>query len=398
MSLANSAKKSGFNINSAKTIFTLVLMPVIGGCMFIVQPGFVQGLVSYVGFSERDAGFIVSAEMTGFALITVLLAFISHRINWRIFLGFAIAATMVGNFASAYLGSENLVLFVAIRFVVGLATGAIVSLGFTSIGMTAAADRNFGFAIMASMIYGAIVLGFLPRIFESVGFQGLLYLFSALAAFCLILTPNLPTSGKDHHVDELDAVTLPLRIRMIAVGAMLCYFLAQGAVWAYIFLFGTDGGLTQQSVANSLTLSQFTGIAGAFCAIVIGARFTRFPPLVVGVSSGIIPILMFMYLPATPQTYLLAVLIYNFGFNLSHPYLLATMAAFDKEGRVIIFAVSAQTIGLAVGPAVGALLLTGTGYLRVQIFALVFFTLSLAAIYPAIRAQIRLLKKMHLDH
>ena len=391
MSDAAVANESKFDINSFWSIVAVVFMPVIGGCMFIVQPGFVQGLVEYAGFTEKEAGYLVSIEMTGFALITVVLIFISQRINWRLFLGCAMAVTLLGNAVSAMV--DNLTLYATIRFLVGLATGGIVSLGFTSIGLTAKADRNFGFAIMASMIYGAIVLSLIPIIFDSVGFNGLLFLFAGLAGIGLLLVTHLPHSGDEHGEVEADAVDLPMNYKVIAVIAMLCYFLAQGAVWAFIFLFGTNGGLSEQSVANGLTLSQFTGIAGAFAAVVIGARFTRLPPLAVGVASAVIPLLMFIYSPMTGTVYLVAVLIYNFGFNLTHPYLLATMAAFDRQGRVVIYAVSAQTIGLAVGPAVGAMLIGDSGYANLQWFSVIFFLLCLVIIAPAVLAQSRMLKQ-----
>jgi predicted MFS family arabinose efflux permease len=381
-----------FNINSVWSIVAVVMMPVIGGEMFIVQPGFVQGLVEYGGFTEQQAGFLMSAEMTGFALITVVLIYLSKRINWRRFMAAAMAVAMVGNLASMMV--DNVTLYAVIRFVVGLATGGIVSLGFTSIGLTAKPDRNFGFAIMASMIYGAMVMAALPWILGALGVNGLLLVFAGLAAAGLTLVFYLPESGEEHVEVEADAVDLSFSHKLIAVVAMLCYFLAQGAVWAYLFLFGTSAGLTETSVATGLTLSQFTGIAGAFAAVVVGARFTRLPPLAVGIAAAVIPLLMFLYSPITGFSYLVAVLIYNFGFNLTHPYLLATMAAFDRHGRVVIYAVSAQTLGLALGPALGAMLIDGDGYANLQWFSMGFFTLCLLLISVPALAQARMAKQV----
>ncbi len=53
-------------------------------------------------------------------------------------------------------------------------------------------------------------------------------------------------------------------MKSLALFAMLAYFMAQGVVWAYLFLIGVSGGLTDQAgSANGLMLSQFAGIAGA---------------------------------------------------------------------------------------------------------------------------------------
>ena len=61
------------DVNSRKSITAIVWLAVIGPCVFILQPGFVQGLVVYMGFDEQQAGLIASYEMFGMAATTVLL-------------------------------------------------------------------------------------------------------------------------------------------------------------------------------------------------------------------------------------------------------------------------------------------------------------------------------------
>ena len=48
-----------------------------------MQPGFVQGMVQYLGFDDRAAGHVASAEMFGIAATTVAMTFAAHRVNWR---------------------------------------------------------------------------------------------------------------------------------------------------------------------------------------------------------------------------------------------------------------------------------------------------------------------------
>ncbi len=74
---------------------------------------------------------------------------------------------------------------------------------------------------------------------------------------------------------EKDAVNLPASAKGLALAAMFAYFLAQGVVWAYLFLIGISGGLTEQQVANGLTVSQFAGIAGALGAALSAGRYGR---------------------------------------------------------------------------------------------------------------------------
>ena len=71
------------DINSRQTLWSVFLVGVIAPEVFIVQPGFVQGLVQYVGFDDQGAGYTASAEMFGLAATTILMTFIAHRVNWR---------------------------------------------------------------------------------------------------------------------------------------------------------------------------------------------------------------------------------------------------------------------------------------------------------------------------
>jgi predicted membrane-bound dolichyl-phosphate-mannose-protein mannosyltransferase len=61
---------------------------------------------------------------------------------------------------------------------------------------------------------------------------------------------------------------------------------------------------------------------------------------------------------------------------MSHPFLLAGMASFDRHGRVVVYAVAAQMLGLAVGPAFAASLLSEGDYSRVINAGIGLFLLS----------------------
>jgi hypothetical protein len=56
------------------------------------------------------------------------------------------------------------------------------------------------------------------------------------------------------------------------------------------------------------------------------------------------------------------------------------MASFDGSGRVVTFAVAMQTLGLAIGPAIGAALLVGNSFIAVQWFGIAAFAASFALI------------------
>lgn len=381
------------NSSSIPFLIAGLIFGVIGGQVIIVQPGFVEGLVSQKSFSEQTAGLIASAEMTGVAVMTVLLAFLSQSINWRLAFYAFLGVSILGNLACIFV--DEVSVFAAIRFAVGMGAGGIVSLGFGALGMTPNPDRSFGMMVMLAMTYGAGVFFFLPSLFGQFGFAGLLTLFVICSSISVFFVQFMPKSGDTHTESEDDAVDLPRNLQVLALAAMLTYFIAQGAIWAYLALIGASIGADDSQIASSFTLSQGTGIIGALIPVIIGSRFGRYPLLALGISAAIAPLLAMTLGLQTAYWFFIAVLIYNFGFNLTHPYLLSVMASFDKAGRVVIYAVAMQMIGFAVGPAVGAMIIGENGnYTALMTIAIGTFALALAMLFVPTMAQRRLVKQM----
>jgi len=85
-----------------------------------------------------------------------------------------------------------------------------------------------------------------------------------------------------------------------------------------------------------------------------------------------------------------AVGIYNFAWNLTHPFLLASMASFDRRGRVVVYAVAMQMVGLAIGPALAASVISEGDYINVNWLGAGLFVVSLALILPPVVAQTKI--------
>jgi len=377
-------ENDSIDLNSKSALYSMFLIGVIAPEVFIVQPGFVQGLVQYLGFDDQGAGYVASAEMFGLAATTILMTFIAHRVNWRTVIFGSLITMFIANAACTLTTDVNA--FVTLRFIAGLGAGSLVSLSFAAVGLTRNPDRNFGLLIMWVLTYGAIVLWAMPQAYESLGFNGVVWFF---ALFPLVATPfikYLPVSGEaDHHVEE-DAVNLSAGLKGMALFAMLAYFTAQGVVWAYLFLIGLAGGLGEQAVANGLMLSQFAGIGGALLAAVTAHRFGRAVPLAIGILGGA-ACLYFLAGSMAFLVFALAVCVYNFLWNMTHPFLLGAMASFDRRGRVVVYAVAMQMIGLALGPGLAASFIDEGNYVNVNWLGAGLFVLSLVLIVPPVVSQ-----------
>ncbi len=376
-------KTAPIDVNSRQCIVAIVYLAVVGPCVFILQPGFVQGLVEYLALTEQQAGFIASAEMFGLAATTVLLSFISERVSWRNFLVLCVAVCALGNFAS--IGQSDPQTLAMIRFITGLGSGGLISLTFTMAGLTERTDRNFGLIVTWVLIYGALGLLAMPTAYHLVGMNGVLVFFGLFCASAMYFVRFLPDSGAAHIDDgkERDYAAL---VKRIALAAILIYNTAIGIVWAYLFLVGVDAGMAEQAVANALTVSQFLGIAGAFLAVLFESRFGRLLPLMIGIVGGA----AFIYVLVgrlSSSGFWLAVCGFNFLWNLSMPYLLATLAEFDHRGRIVVHGVSMQFIGYAIGPFIAAQLLTAGGYDLVYVTGAVLFIVAAFVILPGVLAQ-----------
>jgi len=282
--------------------------------------------------------------------------------------------------------------FTALRFVAGIGAGSLVSLSFAAVGLTSNPDRNFGLLIMWVLVYGAIGLLLMPSAYAFAGMSGVLWFFAVFPLVAIPFLRHLPTTGENVAQVEADAVNLSAAMKAMALLAMLVYFAGQGVVWAYLFLIGQSGGLGEQQVATGLMMSQFAGIGGAMLAAVLGNRFGRSIPLLLGIVGGA-ACLYFLVGEFALIVFVVAIAVYNFAWNLVHPFLLASMASFDRRGRVVVYAVAMQMIGLAVGPALAAAVISEGDFTNVNWLGAALFLLSLVLILPPVMAQATMSQK-----
>jgi predicted MFS family arabinose efflux permease len=375
------------DINSTRSVASIIYLAVVGVCVFIIQPGFVQGLVETLGLSPEEAGYIASAEMWGLAATTILLNFIAHKYDWQKLTFWFLLVAVVGNLAS--IGQSNVFTLGVIRAFTGLGLGGMISLPFAMMGLTKNPDRNFGFIVVWVLVYGALGLFAIPLALDMVKLDGILVFLAVFCGFGLLLIRFLPKRADDHVEQERLTDHFSPVIKASTLLAILVFNTAIGVVWAYIFLVGVNGGLAEQAVANVLTVSQFLGVAGAFLAAMLATTIGRGIPLgvaMVGCGAGVAWLLSDM----TYLVYSVAIYLFNFMWNVAQPYLLAVMASFADGGRMIVRGVCLQMIGFAIGPYIGANLLGAEGpdmYQIVNLVAAVLFIVSWVLILPAVRKQ-----------
>ena len=367
---------TSFDVNSRNTIFSAILLGTLGVLSFIIQPGIVQAFVTELSVGEPRAVDLAGIEMLGVALATIILAFGVTQLNWRQVTMAGLVFSIIGNCGSAFFASDDSGMFSAMRFVAGFGQGIIISISFTFVGLTKKVDRNLGYYLVLLLTYGALMFWQLPNIIGSIGLQGLFYTFAALTAIGLLTIKYLPRGANDRVEINPLARQLPIVLLLVAMLAILAYNMAIGVAWAILFLVGLDAGLSEQVVANSLFWSQVVAIFGALGSLVLPERISRFVPLYGGVLLSIVCIALLLDSPSYMQ-FLIAVCGFNFLWNFSLPFLLATVGDFDLKGRMMPIAIALQMIGLGIAPIIAARLIGDGTYWSAEMATILFFIASL---------------------
>jgi MFS family permease len=339
-----------------------------------------------MNFSEEQAGLIAAAEMFGLATTGIAVNFFLGRFNLRLISAGFLAISTIGNGLS--LGVTDADSLMIIRFITGLGSGGLISITFTMMGLTERADRNMGYIVASVLTYGAFGLLFMPSVFHSVGVEGVLAFFALFSASGFLFLANLPCSDQSHKHTAASGPQFTWSTKLVALAGVAAYNLAIGIVWVYIFLVGIEAGISEQSVANALTISQFMGIAGALMAVFFELRFGRIFPMMLGIIGGAFGIAMILGGPSALM-YVAGVCVFNFLWNLTMPYLMAALAGYDPTGKVVAMGVALQLLGFAVGPAIAAMLLDADGYDFINSIAIALFVVAAILLVPGLRAQNR---------
>jgi hypothetical protein len=272
---------------------------------------------------------------------------------------------------------------IGLRMVAGIGTGMVAGFGSAGISATRDPDRNFGLVLFSQFLFGAVGLYALPYLLGTISVQGIFYCLAALSCIALPMLHLMPAYAVE---EDLGGGKAPSMLRLpvfLALGSLLLFYVFNNAIWAYLDRIGVDAGIPLQTVGLALGVSMFGGIVGAMLSVIISVRFGRFLPI----SAGFLLFMLFSSLLAFPfgiSTYFVATFGLNAALAFLVAYLLGTCASLDSSGRVVVLANIMITLGLAIGPAMAANLLTGGGYSRVIWISVVGAGISLLLILLAL--------------
>jgi predicted MFS family arabinose efflux permease len=362
------------------SVVAAICLGCVGVFAIMATPILTEVLVGQVGMQPKFASQVSAVEALGTALGPVGALFWMRRIKWRSAAIFALIVVIAGNLLSSLQTDFGSLL--ALRFAVGLfGEGTAFALAVAIVSGTQNKDRNFAFLITAQVILGVVMFLSLPFPRDA-AIAGVMIPLAGFAVLALATTPWIaqPAAASGHHAAMAGGGSALQALA--ALGVMLVWCSGLGAVWAFVKLIGTAGGLDSPAVGQALGLTTALGTLGSLAASALADRFGRLLPVAIallvqaamaGLLHGEMSWLQFVAICAAFQIF----------WNMTGPYLMGTVALSDTSGRISVFIPTAQIGGFFLGPVLASLFLTEGSYAAVNYVGVAGILLALALYIPA---------------
>jgi hypothetical protein len=176
----------------------------------------------------------------------------------------------------------------------------------------------------------------------------------------------------------------------IALAVMLIWCTGLGAIWTFVKLIGSYGGIDPARVGQALAITTGVGTLGALTASWLGDRIGRIIPVTVAILVQLAMITLLQGQMSFLQ-FVLTCGAFQIFWNMTGPYLMGTIALSDNTGKVSLLIPTAQIGGFFLGPVIAGRFLAGQGFGPANTVAIVCFVIALAIFIPtALRLNKRL--------
>jgi len=352
----------------------------------LVLPAMIGLLVDDSVLTESQAGWAASINFFGGALIAMVMAFRMHHLNLRrvALVGLAVAA--MSDFAAAFYLDQPAI-FMTIRFVSGLGSGAVYTCVLASFARSPDMDRGYGMFVTLQFIVSGLGLYALPVYSNLLGASGLFMGLAALEVLGLALVAYLPGSHAPEVRRERSRTEIQVLLAAATITGALGFLLFEAgytAQFTYVERLAVTLAFSDQQVGVALMIASLAGIPGAFCIILMGRRFGRIGPLTVGITIALVGIFILI---ASEQfmTYLLATSMISFSWAFCLPFIQGLLASLDPHGSAVAAASASSTVGGAIGPGLAAVVVVSGSYDMVFLFAAALMSAALLSFFYSSR-------------
>ena len=379
------------DVNSWSARIAAVTLNVVGITYYNIMPLLLGGAADSYGVTESQLGFAAAAYTGGMALVNFGGFLWLRQYNWKHLM---LAGNLVAAIALIYPTINfSYQTWLICNLIAGLATGLGFGVSIACLGDTREPERNFAMAYAGQTFLSALLIFNLPRIDIGLDiFQLGQWIVAALMLVAIALVIILPSAGAKTGRLPISGDTFrsgwPRAALVMALLMLFLNVVAEGAVWAFLERIAVTSQLDTKFAATVIALSFFAAGAGSIAAVIMGTRFGSGKPFVVAVAMSISSVLV-LWMAETATGYVVGVLLFAAAWNLGSPYRMALAAKADVSGRFSTFIPAFQTLGAAVGPALGGILIVGGSFAYVYLMSTVAW---IATVFLFFAARARLSK------
>ena len=363
-------------------IATVVAIGVVGTLVIGVSPLIVSGLVESAHLTITQAGYCASIETGGMCLGIILALLLTHRSGPQRLISSGLVVMVVGNLLSTQ--AVGFASFAGIRLATGIGSGLTILYSLL-LAQTTRPQRNFAILMAANVVVSSVCSAAVPTLLAWHGIAGV-YLALTLAPLACLLnvrslatrstvaSTNPPQRGPQRHV--------PMRTRRIwsACALQLMVTCSLALIWTYLSAFGTRSGISGTGIALTVSLSWLgAGSLGSLSAGLLDGRVNA-TRILLACALCFIGIIAMLWYGRLPTLFYLNVALFVFVWSVIFPSLMELLAVLDPRGRLAMIGILLQTVGFALGPALGAAILGLSSLANIALTGVLGFAASIATL------------------
>jgi predicted MFS family arabinose efflux permease len=356
-------------------------------------PVILGSLVTGLGFTDQQIGWIGSAENLGVLLGATLVSVNARTGRFRRLALIGIAITVLADVAT--LGISSVGGFCIVRLIGGAGSGACYSASIACLSLTRRPTRTFSILMVVMTIANSLEISGLPLVVDRWGVTGV-YTFLAVSygvpmAFLGLIPARITSSGRTE--EELQ-ITASIGKRQSACLAWLClvgivfFNIAASSFWAYAERIGDFAGMTPGKISETLTFCNLLGLVGSVAAYWISRLWGQHRPQLV-----CLVLMIFAYgmwsVNLTPHTYVIGVFMFFQIWAIVAVYQLGTLSTIDQSGHYVALVPAAQGVGQSVGPLFAGFLLARQFHFPAMLGVIAAFVVGCLAAYATVYLALR---------
>ncbi|MBW2367395.1 MAG: MFS transporter [Deltaproteobacteria bacterium] len=376
-------------ITTKMTLVALTAADAVGVVMLYVIPLIIGSISDAFGVQEGTSGLVSSLEFGTMAIAGLVLSPVFQKLKVKQLAIVGITVLFLGNLVSALCAIRGAwVVFVISRGVVGLAEGTLYALAYGMAAKTRDPNRTYSIYVGFEVTFAMLMMILIGIFVEKLGPAGS---FVTLGGISLIMIPIFLWFPKNDEAPVETKAKVDQKfsrdVYMLIIGMGL-FCIGLNTLYPFVERIGVLLEIATSRISMILTLSLFCSIFGALICGVLGTRYGRTVPLIIGVVFQVAAIFMLVYTQSTVW-FSMGAIVQAMAIAYFLPLFNGLVAFFDRSGRATCAAAGVIAVGTALGPFLaGVVLNVGGGYITLGwISAGLYMAMVVMGVKPALKAD-----------